>query len=171
MENTGVQKLVFRSFWWNFGIRKNFTIVFGKPERNFVEMTLFCPKTGELMSLYELAHCCGEVSSRLMRGKFGQMQEILFSNWSIMPLYEGRLENKFPYFSLDVLWTDQCEIAGRYNFWVSGNTVKITRQSLHKNVQNGVLKMELPLHVVASCEVCTLIYFSPAQNKSAIEIQ
>ncbi len=39
---------------------------------------------------------------------------------------EGRLKSKFPYlFFLRILWTNQSEIAGRYNFWVSGNTVKI----------------------------------------------
>ncbi len=34
----------------------------------------------------------------------------------------GRLKSKFPY---GVLWTDQREIARRYNFWVSGNILKI----------------------------------------------
>ncbi len=28
----------------------------------------------------------------------------------------------FPIFFLAVLWTDQREIAGKYHFWVSGNT-------------------------------------------------
>ncbi len=48
--------------------------------------------------------------------------------------------------------------------------MKITWQSLLKNVQNAVLKMELLLHVVTPCEVCTVIHSSPTQNKSAIEL-
>ncbi len=40
--------------------------------------------------------------------------------------YQGRLKNNFPYiFLLGILWINQREIAGRYNLWVSGNTVKI----------------------------------------------
>ncbi len=39
-------------------------------------------------------------------------------------MYEGYLKSMFPYFFLRILWTDQCEIAGRYNFGVSSNTVK-----------------------------------------------
>ncbi len=38
--------------------------------------------------------------------------------------YEGCLKSKFTYY-FGILWTAQREIAGRYNFWVSGNTVKI----------------------------------------------
>ncbi len=78
--------------------------------------------------------------------------------------------SKFPYFFLGVLWTDQHEIARRYNFWVFGNTVKIVSQSFHKNVQNTVLKMKLPFHVVVLCVVCTVTCFFTAQNKSAVEI-
>ncbi len=43
-------------------------------------------------------------------------------------------------------------------------------QSFHKNVHNTVLKMELPLRVVAPCEVCVGIRFFNAQSKSAAEI-
>ncbi len=50
-------------------------------------------------------------------------------------------------------------------------TLKIMWQSLYKNVQNAVLKMELLLHVVVPCEVCSVIHFPSAQNKSAVEIQ
>ncbi len=86
--------------------------------------------------------------------------------------YYTRVVSKvsFPIFFLGILWTDQREIAVRYNFWVSGNTVKITWQSLHKNVQNTVLKMELPLCVVAPCNVRVGIRFFTIQNKSAVEI-
>ncbi len=31
--------------------------------------------------------------------------------------------------------------------------------------------MELPLRIVVSCKVCTVIHFSFTQNKSAVEIQ
>ncbi len=40
-------------------------------------------------------------------------------------IYEGRLKSKFPYSFLSVMWTFQREIAGKYNFPLSGNTVKI----------------------------------------------
>ncbi len=43
-------------------------------------------------------------------------------------------------------------------------------QSLHKNGQNTVLKMELPLRVVTPCEVHVGIHFFTIRNKSALEI-
>ncbi len=84
--------------------------------------------------------------------------------------YAGHLKSKFPYF-----FSIFCELI---NVKLQGDiifefleTLKIMMQSLHENVQNTVLRMELPLRVVAPCEVCIVICSSPTQNKSAIEIQ
>ncbi len=98
------------------------------------------------------------------------------TKWNFWKIYmeclvkcEDHLKSKFPYFFLGVSRTYQFEIAGRYNFWVSGNTVKIMRQSRHKNVQSAVLKMKLPLRVVALARCMRLfIFYHP--NKSAVEI-
>ncbi len=73
------------------------------------------------------------------------------------------------FFSLHILWTGQCEIAGRCNFWASGNTVKIAQQSLYKNQQNAVLKVELPLHVVALCEMSAIICFLPPKTNHLLK--
>ncbi len=75
----------------------------------------------------------------------------------------------FPIFFLSILWTDQLEIVEGYNFWVSSNTVKITWQSLRKNLQNTVLKMELPLRVVAPCEVRVGIRFLPPKTNQLLK--
>ncbi len=87
----------------------------------------------------------------------------------IFPQYEGRLKSKFPYFFLRVLWTARLEIAKRYNFWVSGNTVKIVQRSLHKNIQNTIENVAAVAYSRTLCTACGYSFF-PYQNKSAVEI-
>ncbi len=50
-------------------------------------------------------------------------------------------------------------LQGDKNFWISGNIVNIVQQSLHKNVQNAVLKMELSLCVAIPCKSCAFLHF------------
>ncbi len=78
-------------------------------------------------------------------------------------MYEGRLKSKFSYFFLDILWTDQCEIAVRYKFWIFGNCKNYVAIVLQKCTE---LSIESGASVVP-CEVYIVIHFSPTQNKSA----
>ncbi len=76
----------------------------------------------------------------------------------------------FPIFFLRILWTDQREIAGRYNFWISGNIENYVAITSQKRTENGI-ENGAAIACSHALQVRVGICFFTALNKSAVEIR